>query len=319
MAFEGEPLLRSYIDRCSNWGRWGEADGLGTLNFVGPDEVLAAAATVRIGRTISCSLPLDQAGPQTGRLRPNPRNVMVATGTDHVAGAQEELPAGLGPANGFGRSDDILIVPNQAGTAWDALSHIFWEGRMWNGRSAALVSSSGAAFGGIENYAGRMVMRGVLLDVARFLGGPPLQPGHAIGIHDLTATAAAQGVEIRRGDALLIRTGFLAERRGRWADYVGGPAPGLSLHVAPWLHEMEVAAVASDTWGVEVRPNEIGVFQPFHIVALVHMGLALGEIFDLEELAEACAELGVYECLLVAPVLPITGASGSPVGAIAVL
>jgi hypothetical protein len=91
------------------------------------------------------------------------------------------------------------------------------------------------------------------------------------------------------------------------------------VHTIPWLYEREVAAIAADTWGLEVQPNEIGVFNPIHIVGLVHMGLAMGEIFDFEELAVVCAELGQYEFLYVAPVLPITGASGSATGAIAIL
>jgi kynurenine formamidase len=319
LAFEGEPIIRDYIARYSNWGRWGPSDCLGTMNFVGPEQVLRAVGTVRHGRTISCCLPLDQHGPQRGGLRVNPRNIMVATGTDHVSGAQDILPAGLGRANGFGRSDDILILPNQSGTAWDALTHIFWEGRMWNGRSAAVVSSSGAAECGVDNYAGKMVMRGVLLDFPRARGVVSLDPGYAITIDDLEACAAAEGVEIGSGDCLLVRTGHMQVRRGQWGDYVQGPAPGLSVHCVPWLHEREVAAVAADTWGLEVQPNEFGIFNPFHIVALVHMGLALGEIFDLDALAAACSELNTHEFLFVAPVLPITGGSGSATGAIAIL
>ena len=125
-------------------------------------------------------------------------------------------------------------------------------------------------------------MRGVLLDVARWANRDALEPGRAIRTADLDAVAAAQKVEIRTGDAVPIRTGFLGARRGQWADYAGGPAPGLSLYSAPWLHDHEIAAIAADTWGVEVRPNEVDVFQPLHAVALVHMGLAFGEIFDLE-------------------------------------
>lgn len=316
--FRGADVLQSYIDQCTNWGRWGEDDERGTLNHIGPDQVRAAAALVTRGRTVSVTLPYDQAGPQTGTLRANPRNIMTATGADHVAGAQEILPAGFGPAKGFGRSDDILIIPNQAGTQWDSLSHIFWKGKMYNGRSAALVSSFGAQKNGIENYAGKIVTRGVLLDVARHLGVDALEPGHAISVDELEATATAQGVELRAGDAMLIRTGFLEARRGNWGDYAGGAAPGLSLHTAPWIHERKIAAVASDTWGVEVRPNEVDCFQPFHIVALVHMGLAIGEIFDFAELALTCAELGSYEFLFAAPALPITGASGCPVAGVAV-
>ncbi len=319
MSFAGEDVLRGYIATLSNWGRWGEDDVLGTLNLVGPAEVLEAVATVEHGRTISCTLPLDQSGPQRGFLRNNPRNVMVATGTDHVSGAQDELPAGLGPAHGFGRSDDLLIVPNQAGTAWDALSHVFWEGKMWNGRSASLVSSHGAAVNGIEGYAGRMIMRGVLLDVAGSKQVEALDPGYPITVEDLEVAAEFGRVEVMRGDALLVRTGLLGTRRGEWGDFAGGPTPGLSVHTAPWLHDKDIAAVATDTWALEVRPSELGVFQPLHIIGLVHMGLALGEMFDLEELAVACAETNRYQFLLVAPTLPTTGASGSPTAVIAVL
>lgn len=317
--FEGSDLLQTYIDRCRNWGRWGSEDQRGTLNHIGPEQVRAAASLVEHGITVNLSLPYDQRGPQTGSLRANPRNLMTATGADHLAGAQEILPAGFGPAKGYGRSDDILIVPNQAGTQWDSLSHIFWKGQMYGGHSAGLVSSAGAARNGIENYAGKLVMRGVLLDVARHLGVESLEPGYAISSDDLEATAAAEGVEIRAGDCLLIRTGFLEERRHAWGDYAGGAAPGLSLHTAPWIYDNDIAAVAGDTWGVEVRPNEIDCFQPFHVVALVHMGLAIGEIFDFAELAQQCARLGKYEFLLAAPALPITGASGSPVAGVAIL
>ncbi|GAA4689832.1 cyclase family protein [Phytohabitans rumicis] len=317
--FRGADVLERYIKQCTNWGRWGDDDSLGTMNYVGPEQVRRAAALVEHGVTVSCSLPYDQRGPQTGSLRNNPRNVMTATGADHLAGAQDILPAGFGPAKGYGRSDDILIVPNQAGTQWDSLSHIFWKGKMYNGYSAGLVSSNGAARNGVEHYAGRFVMRGVLLDVARHLGVDSLEPGYAISAEELEATAAAQGVQVGRGDAVLIRTGFLEARRHAWGDYAGGPAPGVSLHTAPWFHEREIAAVASDTWGVEVRPNEIDCFQPFHVVALVHMGLAIGEIFDFADLGDACARHGKYEFLFTAPALPITGASGCPVGAVAVL
>ena len=96
-------------------------------------------------------------------------------------------------------------------------------------------------------------------------------------------------------------------------------APGLSVHTVPWLYEREVAAVTADTSGLEVQPNEIEVFNPIHVIALVHMGMAMGEIFDFEELADTCADLAQYAFLFVAPVLPITGASGSATGAIAIL
>lgn len=311
-------ILKKYIEQCSNWGRWGDDDQLGTLNFVGPEEVTAAAALVHQGRTVSLTLPYDVQGPQNSPFRINPQLFMSATGADHVAGRQDMLPGSWGPAHGIGFADDYVVMPNQAGTQWDALAHVFYEGKMYNGRSAAEVDSHGAASNAIQNYTGRIVMRGVLLDVAAYLGVSSLEPGRPITAEELDETAAHQGVEIRRGDAVLVRTGFLGARRHDWGCYAGGDAPGLSLHTAPWLSEHEAAAIATDTWGVEVRPNEIDQFQPLHIVALTYMGMAIGEIFELDPLAEDCARDGVYEFFFVASPLPLTGAVGSPVSALAI-
>lgn len=316
-TFEGQDILDDYIERYSNWGRWGDDDEIGALNFVTPQHVTDSARLVRRGKVISMTLPYDANGPQTGSFRANPLNLLTASGTDHLAGLQDDLGA-WGKAKGFGFSDDVLIIPNQSGTQWDALSHIFWRGKMYNGFSAAEVGAKGARRCGIEKWTETCVTRGVLLDVARHLGVDALDPGHAITAEQLDATAAAQGVDIRSGDAVIVRTGFLGARRGDWGDYAGGPAPGLSLHSAPWLHEHEVAIIATDTWGIEVRPNEIDLFQPLHIVALVHMGLAFGEIWDLESIAEDCAQDGVYEFQFVGPPLPITGAVGSPANLLAI-
>jgi hypothetical protein len=104
-----------------------------------------------------------------------------------------------------------------------------------------------------------------------------------------------------------------------WGTYAGGDAPGLSFKTVPWLYDHRIGAVASDTWGVEVRPNEIeGAFQPFHLPALVYMGVPLGEMFDFEALAAACAEDGVYEMLLSASPLPFVGTAGGPPGPVAI-
>lgn len=311
-------LLQDYITTCSNWGRWGEDDQVGALNLVGAEQIRYAAGLVRKGRSISLTMPYDQRGPQPGGFRNNPQLLATATGVDHLSGAQEPLPGGFGPARGFGYFDDVLIMPTQCGTQWDALCHIFWEGRMWNGRSAGQVTSRGAESNGIEHYTGRIVMRGVLVDAARHRGVEALRPGEAVTQNDVEDFLDAHGLAVRPGDALLVRTGFMAARRGDWGDYAGGPAPGLSLHMAPWLHRHDVAAVATDTWGVEVRPNEIGYFQPLHLVSLVHGGIAFGEMFDLDALAADCAEDGVYEFMFVASPLPLTGASGAPVSGLAI-
>jgi kynurenine formamidase len=106
--------------------------------------------------------------------------------------------------------------------------------------------------------------------------------------------------------------------REGWGDYAGGASPGLSFTTAGWLHGTEIAALATDTWGFEVRPNEFDdAFQPLHQVAIPHIGLLIGEMWALEELAADCAADGAYEFLLTAAPLPITGAVGSPVNPIA--
>ena len=142
--------------------------------------------------------------------------------------------------------------------------------------------------------------------------------GYAITTDDLDEYLAAKNLEIRPGDALIVRTGFMAARRGKWGDYAGGPSPGLSLHTAPWLRDNDVAAVATDTWGIEVLPNEIDVWQPLHVVGLAHTGLAFGEMFDLDALSEDTKADGIYEFMFSASPLPLTGASGSPVSALAI-
>lgn len=318
VAFRGEEVIRDYIDRYCNWGRWDADDELGAMNHVGPEQVAAAAGMVRRGKLISMCVPLDLNGPQSGGFRANPLNMMIATGTDYMAGAQDTLPGGFGSSKGFGFADDVLVTPNQAGSQWDGLAHIFWKGKMYNGFDAGQVTAKGAGRCGIETMQQSFVMRGVLLDVARHKGVDCLEPGYAITSDDLDATAARQGVEVRTGDAVIVRTGQTETRRGNWGDYNGGPAPGLSLYTAPWLYDHNVAAIATDTWGCEVRPNEIDLFQPLHVVALVNMGIPFGEIWDLKAIGDDCAADGVYEFMLSAVPLPITGAAGSPVNAVAV-
>jgi kynurenine formamidase len=308
--------IRETAERCRNWGRWGDGDELGTLNFVTPERIVAAARLVRKGAVFPLAIPFDQKGPQSGRGgRFNPVHTMIADGSDAVAGNQRFR-------HGFGGADDIVTMPLQCATQWDALSHIFDEGRMWNGYSAAEVSSAGARRNGIEKQAGRLVGRGVLVDVPRAQGKDCLGPGYAITAVDLDATIAAQGESsaVGTGDFLLVRTGQMGWcKTNGWGTYSGGDAPGLSFSTADWLRAREVAAVATDTWGVEVRPNELaGSFQPLHQVVIPNMGLVLGEIFDLERLAEDCAADGVYEFLFVAPALPVTGAVGSPINPYAI-
>jgi kynurenine formamidase len=318
----------------SNWGRWGADDVLGTVNFITDELRLAAAGLVRRGASFSLSQRFDMDGPQRGwRRRTNPVHTMLDTGTDAVEGNQ-------GFPHGIGGADDVIAMPLQCSTQWDGLGHIFDHGKAWNGRNAAkTVTSDGDLVTGIERLARPVCGRGVLLDVGRVIGpalatspsgagaaGTGTDPqyelpdGFAITTGHLTATAAAHGVTVRRGDLLLVRTGRYARAlREGWGEYAGGASPGLSFTTAGWLHRTEIAAVATDTWGFEVRPNEFDdAFQPLHQVAIPNMGLLIGEMWALEELAADCAADGVYEFFLTAAPLPVTGAVGSPVNPIAV-
>jgi len=303
----------------SNWGRWGEDDVLGTLNFLDEAKRREGAALVRRGVSFSLSQRFDMNGPQKGwRRRTNPVHTMLDTGTDAALGNQ-------GFPHGIGGADDVIAMPLQCSTQWDGLGHIFDHGKAWNGRRAEkVVTSDGDLVTGIEHMAPYVAGRGVLLDVARVIGDDDgeleLPDGFAITAEHLTTTAEAHGVGVGRGDIALVRTGHLARaRREGWGDYAGGPAPGLSFTTAGWLHGTEIAAIATDTWGFEVRPNEFeNAFQPLHQVVIPNTGLLIGEMWDLDALAADCADDGVYEFWLTAAPLPITGAVGSPVNPIAV-
>lgn len=321
-VINGEPnveTVRALAQQYSNWGRWGDDDQIGTLNLAGPEEVRRAAESIRSGKRISMALPFDSAGPQTqGFGRFNPLHLMIRDGGDIATGSVVRDFYG-GRDRHIRGTDDVIIMPLQAGTQWDALGHIFFDGKMYNGRGPEDVSSFGARVNDIAQAADRIAGRGVLLDVARAKGVDALDAGYAITDEDLDAAASFGGAEIRRGDFVVVRTGQLGERRGDWGDYAGGAAPGLGLESISWIAEKEIAGLATDTWGMEVLPNQTpDVFQPLHIVLLVHMGLYVGEMFDLEAVADDCAADGQYDFFFSAAPLPFTGAVGSPVNPLAV-
>jgi kynurenine formamidase len=292
-------------------------------NHIRPKDIVEAAGLVRTGRIVGMGLPIDESGPQSsgGTLgRFNPIHLMIRDGADVAAGTMIRDFYG-GDDRHLRGTDDILIMPLQSGTQWDALAHIFFEGKMCNGYNPDQVSSKGALKNDITGGCDRMIGRGVLLDVPAARGVPWLEPGYAITSEDLEDCERRQSVAVRRGDFVFVRTGQMAQvhDRGTWDDYAGGSAPGLGLDAVPWVADREIAALATDTWGMEVRPNETpDTNQPLHIIFLVHMGLWVGEIFDLEPLALACAEEGHWEFLFSGPPLRITRAVSSPLTPVAV-
>lgn len=307
--------IHAAAERLSNWGRWGPDDEAGTLNHVSPKDIVEAGRLIRKGKVFSLALNFDNQGPQNGRWgnRFNPIHTMLTSGVDAIAGRQESI--------GLHYADDMVSMPLQCGTQWDALGHVFFGDKMWNGYDARLVDSSGAQKNGIEKVKDRMVGRGVLLDIARFKGVDSLEDGYGISTEELEKCATAQGVEIRQGDFVIFRTGHMERclASGEWGGYAGGEAPGLKFETADWIRRTDIAAICADTWGCEVRPNESSdASQPWHWVVIPMIGISMGEIFYLKDLAEDCAEDHVYEFFFCAPPLPITKAVGSPVNPIAV-
>jgi kynurenine formamidase len=312
--------LRAAAEKFKNWGRWGPNDEIGTLNHTRPEDIVAAARLVRKGKVISLALNFDASGPQGAKSkypalgRINPVHTMLRTGTDAYSGVLDK--------RGIRAADDMVVMPLQCGTQWDGLGHVFYENYMWNGYDCREVTSAGAQKCGIEKTKNRMVGRGVFLDVPRALGMDVLPDGHAITSDELDKTAKFHGVELKRGDFVVVRTGQMEAKlaAGSWDGYPGGDAPGFSFETLGWIQRTQLAALASDTWGCEVRPNETepGINQPWHWITIPMMGMTMGEIFYVKDLADDCAADKVYEFMFVAPAIPITGAVGSPTNPLAI-
>ncbi len=312
-----EEALAEARVKYRNWGRWGPDDALGTLNYIDDAKRQAAAGLARTGRVFSLAVEFNRDGPRSGyRGRGNPIHTMLESGVEAAAGTQD-FP------HGYGDADDVVFMPLRAGTHWDGLGHVFDSGLAWNGRRCeTAVTGAGDLVTGAEHQATAFVSRGVLLDVGRAINDGELSDGFAITEDHLLATIEAQGSAVDRGDIVLLRTGQLARCRGAvsWDGYSSGPAPGLAFSTLGWLHATQIAAIATDTFAAEVQPPEFDppCKSPLHQIAIPNIGLFLGEMFDLESLADDCEADGVYEFLFVAAGLPITGGVGAPVNPIAI-
>jgi kynurenine formamidase len=304
-------------DRLHNWGRWGADDEIGTANYITPESILLAARLVKRGVVISCALPLDAKGP-VYPTRQQPQHLMKRTGADYAAG---HPTFGTVPEGGMKFADDYLFAALQCSTQWDALSHAWYGDQLYNGVSQNEIRGTGAAKLGIEKLHRHFVGRGVLLDLPRALNrGERLAQGYAITGVDLDRACSSAGVTVGTGDIVLIRTAHvpwyytLKDKREFWRG-----APGLGRTTVEWLHRHEVAAVALDTVAAEVQPPEDGeAGLPLHGALLRDLGLTIGELFDLEPLADDCARDGVYEFFFVAQPLRIPGAVGSPINPLAI-
>ncbi len=300
----------------TNWGRFGADDERGMLNLLTPEVVLSATQAPRTGKVYSLALPIQRHGVPYFDYRGAPVRLPLRHRSDPAQfvayGAPEDL----------GANEDVLILASHNETHLDALSHVYNDRQMYNGFSIDTTSvEHGATKLGIEKV-GAIVGRAVLLDMVRHLGcsGDWIDGARGINSDDLAACAKAQGTEVRAGDIVLVRTGWI-DKFLSWN--VRGPAdlsghefgqPGLDVGSVAFLDDHDVAVVGCDNSAIEVLGREGDGFLSLHVELLVKRGVHLIEHLMLKQMADDRC----YESLFVCAPLPVVGAAGSPVNPIAI-
>jgi kynurenine formamidase len=300
-------------DAPSNWGKWGPDDELGSLNYLGAAEVLRGLAEVKSGQVHTLQVRMnDPAGDPVWPGRVGMQREVVFDESSWDGEGAPAFPGGLHYA------DDKAELFLQGSTQYDALGHVWYDGRIWNGFDARTTVGSLAKASVLPIAQKGVVGRGVLLDMARARGKDWLDKGETFDHNDLEAAAKAQGVGIEKRDILVIRTGFMK----CWYSipheefYDGFNEPGLTYSpgLVKWFQDMEIPNLVTDTIANEVTYDpESGVVLPLHCALMRNLGVAMTEICWLEDLAEACAADGRYTFLYAAAPLKVVGGSGAPV------
>ena len=308
-----EDKVLGYFQSLSNWGRWGEDDQLGTLNFLTPEKTRRAISLVREGVTISCARTVSwEPAPD---IPIPPIHFMVESGEGWATGDKISARTNQASTDFFG-----MIFHGYAITHIDSLAHFFWEGTMYNGHPAHLVSTSlGATVESVELVKDGIVTRGVLVDVPMIRGVDWVERGEGVMPEDILAAEEQCGFKVEEGDVLLVRTGQLHRRE------VEGPVnPRVEGSTAcqaaclPLFHERGIAVLGSDT-GNDVMPSVYpSLSNPIHQVGIVAMGLWILDNANLEGLARACRERNQWEFMLSIAPLRLYNATGSPVNPLAI-
>jgi kynurenine formamidase len=307
-----EATVLGYVKQLSNWGRWGKDDQIGTLNLITPKKRTQAAGLVKDGVSVSCARPITRE--MAADVRAPFQHYMTGTGVEFA-----DKPMTPGRLQGSGDFYGIAYHGHYY-THLDASAHIFWEGKMYNGRSAAVVTArEGATAGAIGLVHQGVVTKGVLLDIPRLKRKQWLEPGDFIFPEDLDAAEEAQGVKAEQGDALLIRTGHWKRRTEQGAWNTAEKSAGLHAACLPWIHQRGVAMLGSDTAN-DATPSGYPAFPlPIHQVGIPHMGLWLMDNGNFEELAAACADRKRWAFMFVLAPLRIVNGTGSPANPLAIL
>ncbi len=286
---------------------WGPADRRGGLNYITPEQVLAAVAEVRLGRTVTLAAPIGT------RVAPDNPDPAVHEMTS-PAGDQAD-PDGLS----FATDRLAMNIHGNADSHIDALCHVIYQARLYNDVPADTVGATGAAELSIQIARNGIVGRGVLLDIPRLRGIPWLEPGDHVTAGDLIEAADAQQVRVGQGDLLLVRVGHRQRQAelGLWDS--ARVRAGLHPAALEVVAERQVAVLGSDSNNDTFPSVAEGVDFPVHVLAVNAMGLHLLDWLQLDDLAGLCAETGRWSfCCVIAPLRLVRG-TGSPVNPIAIL
>ncbi|MSQ26167.1 MAG: cyclase family protein [Dehalococcoidia bacterium] len=304
-----ERTVLGYMRSCSNWGRWGKDDQLGTMNYITDAKRRQAASLVKTGVSVTCARPITtEKGPDVMHAA---LHYMVRSGEKW---AGKKTP----PGGNQGASDFIgMVFHGMHVTHVDSLSHIFWDGKMYNGFSSDKVTTDeGATVESVDLLKNGIVTRGVLLDVPRHRKVKWLEPGEEVAPQELEAIERECGVRVEPGDVLLMRTGHVRKRTelGPW----GLRFPGYRADCLPWFHERQVAMVGSDVIQDPMPTAYKQLAIPIHQIGIPFMGLWLLDNANLEDVAAACEKHKRWAFSLTIAPLRVVYGTGSPVNPIAV-
>ena len=312
-SIPSEQEVLGYFDSLSNWGRWGDDDQMGTLNFLGPDKVRRAVSLVEEGATVSCA--------RTVMFEPAPDvpvppiHFMTESGEGWATGDKVTGRTAQGSADFFG-----MIFHGFSITHVDSLAHFFWKGKMYNNQPAHLVATGlGATVESIELAKEGIVTRGVLVDAPMVRDVDWLERGEGRDARGHSGSRGALRFQIEEGDVLLVRTGNLHRRNteGPWNPREEGSS-ACQAACLPLFHDRGIAMLGSDT-GNDVMPTGYpSMTNPIHQVGIVAMGLWILDNANLEELAQACRERNRWEFMLSIGPLRLHNTTGSPVNPIAI-
>jgi kynurenine formamidase len=298
--------FRALYERLRGQTQWGAADRRGALNHITQERVAAAAGEVRAGRSVTMAAPLASSAPDN----PEP-------GARHMKRLPGE-PSDV-PGVSFAADHITMNIHGDVDSHIDALCHVSYEGALYNGVTAAAVSSSGAAELSIEEAKDGIVGRGVLLDIPRLRGVSWLEPGEHVTAAELAAAERSQQVRVGPGDLLFVRVGHRRRRDecGPWE--VARSRAGLHPDAAGYLAERQVAALGCDS-NSDTAPSVVdGVGFPVHVLAINALGMYLLDYLQFDDLLRACDAAGRWSFLCVIAPLRLPGGTGSPVNPIAIL